>query len=63
MNHRLVMGYERSEGADYICNAVIMCEPESEIIREWIEIYNQSWANHIFQVGWAFGSDSRNVTK
>lgn len=48
LNNQFIMGYERSEEADYICNAVIMCEPQSMIIDEWIEIYNQSWgANFI----------------
>ena len=43
LNHRFVMGLERDNNNDFLCNAVIMCEPNNEIIKEWINIYDNSW--------------------
>ena len=43
LNHKFVMGYERPNNNNFICNACIMCEPHSEVIREWTHIYNHSW--------------------
>jgi hypothetical protein len=43
LNHKFVMGYERANNKDFLCNAVIMCEPNSDIIKEWINVYDNSW--------------------
>lgn len=57
LHHHYVMGYERpniSEAANYfLCNAVIMSEPNNELLKEWIHIYNSSWGEDF--IGWWMG--------
>jgi len=53
LNNRLVVGYERPNSTDYICNAVIMSIPEHPMISEWLYMYNTSWGAKF--IGWYIG--------
>jgi hypothetical protein len=43
MNNKFVMGYERPNSSNYMCNAVIMTEADSPFIADWLNIYKKSW--------------------
>jgi mannosyltransferase OCH1-like enzyme len=43
LNNNFVMGKERPNSEDFLCNCVIMSEPNSEIVNEWLHIYENSW--------------------
>lgn len=44
LKNKFVMGYERPNDDNYLCNACIMVEPNNIIIKEWLHIYNSSWS-------------------
>lgn len=57
LNQRYVMCYERPDtdkpNTHFLCNAVIMCEPNNELVNEWIHIYDNSWGEDF--IGWWMG--------
>lgn len=46
LDNHMVMCYERPNNKEFICNAVIMVEKESHIIKEWIGEYENSWGTN-----------------
>lgn len=57
LNNRFVMCSERpdtdKEASHFLCNAVIMCEPNNDLVNEWIHIYENSWGEDF--IGWWMG--------
>ena len=43
IDKRFVIGYQNKGNTNDTTNAVIMVEPNNEMIKEWLEIYNISW--------------------
>jgi hypothetical protein len=41
--HPFVIGQERPNDNNFLCNCVLMSSPNNEIIDEWLHIYNNSW--------------------
>jgi len=57
LNYRFVMCSERPDtdttASHFLCNAVIMCEPNNDLVNEWIHIYENSWGEDF--IGWWMG--------
>ena len=53
LNNMLVIGYERPDSKEYVCNAVIMSIADHPLINEWLSMYEESWGEKF--IGWYIG--------